>query len=115
MKERATVKTYYTILLSKVEIAIADLVKPGELTSNWTITRINVPYKYRGLGHGRELLRRITADADAEGATLELDVFPSGELGYEELEAWYRRNGFRYTDYGHMRRRPNENPGQCSK
>jgi ribosomal protein S18 acetylase RimI-like enzyme len=93
--------------------AIADLVCPGELTAFWTITRINVPQKYRGQkqrgrGVGTKLLRRILADADAEGVELALEVSPSDGLDYVQLTAWYRRHGFRSTSFGYLVRRPTE-------
>lgn len=62
------------------------------------ITRINVPKKYRGQGHGTALLKECIADADKEGITLWLEIAESGGLSYDELEAWYKRHGFT----GHM-------------
>lgn len=86
--------------------AIADLIAPGELTPNWTITRINVPEKFRGNGLGSKLLDEILADADAEGQALQLEILPSGPLDYDQLEAWYKRRGFRRTVGGYMKRTP---------
>jgi hypothetical protein len=88
--------------------AIADLVKPGELTPNWTITRINVPEIYRGHGYGSALLDRILADADEEQVTLRLEIFPSGGLDYDQLVAWYERKGFMMTPSGYMKRQPRQ-------
>jgi len=85
---------------------IADLVRPGELTPNWTITRINIPHMYRGNGYGSALLRRILKDADLECVTLQLEVFPTGPLNYAELLAWYERYGFVLQPSGYMLRRP---------
>lgn len=86
--------------------AIADLVEPGQLTRDWTITRINVPRRRRGEGHGSALLGMILADADAEGVALQLEPVPSGDLGYQDLVEWYTRHGFRLRASGYMRRRP---------
>lgn len=86
---------------------IADLVKPGELTDYWTITRINIPAEHRGHGYGSDLLRRILADADEEGVILALEVFPSGPLDYDVLEQWYGRYGFQMTSQGYLLRIPN--------
>jgi len=99
-------QTCYTIRLSPTAIAIADLVKPRELTYDWTITRINVPEKFRGQGHGSELLQLILADADAEQVPLQLSVFPTGPLGWRALADWYERYGFKMVSTGYMRRRP---------
>lgn len=66
---------------------------PGAV-KGYIIQRINVPAGHRGRGIGSVLLHRIIEAADAEGATLYLSVIPSGPLGYEELTAWYGRNGF---------------------
>jgi GNAT superfamily N-acetyltransferase len=88
--------------------SIADLVSPGELTSGWTITRINVPSygDVRGKGHGTALLKRILADADAEGVELWLEPSPSDGLDYDQLVAWYKRHGFEMTELGYMIRKP---------
>lgn len=86
--------------------SIADLVKPGELTSGWTITRINVPKQHRGKGRGSQLLKQILRDADSEGVELWLEVSPSDGLSYDELFAWYVRHGFDETHYGYLVRLP---------
>jgi hypothetical protein len=95
-----------TVYVNPATRAIADLVRPGELTPGWTITRINVPKKHRGKGEGRSLLRRICTDADVEGVTLYLEVLPSGGLDFNELTAWYGRYGFKTVLSGYMRRLP---------
>ncbi len=87
---------------------IADLVKPGELTPNWTITRINIPEQFRGNGYGTALLQRILDDADDDGVILQLEVSPSGPLNYLQLVRWYSRHGFRHRPNGYMRRLPNK-------
>lgn len=86
--------------------AIADLVKPGELTANWTITRINVPSIHRGKGYGSKLLDSILKDADIERVILQLEVSPSDGLSYDQLINWYKRKGFRQTNIGYMKRMP---------
>jgi GNAT superfamily N-acetyltransferase len=102
------VKTCYIIKVDKYRGAIADLYAPGEMFPKWwCISRINVPVGYRGQGFGTKLLKEITDDADKEGETLALEIIPSGDLGYDDLEAWYRRNGFKQDGkYGAMVRRP---------
>jgi GNAT superfamily N-acetyltransferase len=96
-------KTCYVIGHAR---AIADLVRPGELTSGWTITRINVPREHRGLGYGSVLLEVIITDADSEGVDLWLEISPSDGLDYNELHAWYCRHGFRtHFSSGYMVRR----------
>jgi len=74
--------------------SIADLVAPGELFPDWTITRINVVEVHRGKGYGSDLLKRICDDADAEGVKLYLQVSPSGGLNFDQLGEWYGRYGF---------------------
>jgi GNAT superfamily N-acetyltransferase len=75
---------------------IADVTNLGEMVPKTrTITRINIPEESRGRGLGTKLLRRILADADAEGVILSLEIMPSGPLDYNALEAWYRRWGFK--------------------
>lgn len=86
--------------------AIADLVAPGEMTRNWTITRINVPKASRGHGLGSQLLRQITDDADRLGLRLQLEVYASDGLDHEQLVAWYGRHGFEPYQYGYLMRRP---------
>lgn len=87
--------------------AIADLVKPGELTADWTITRINVPPgDDRGKGYGSKLLDSILEDADTERVILQLEVSSSDGLTYDQLVNWYKRRGFRQTNTGYMKRMP---------
>lgn len=86
--------------------SIADLVRPGELTTGWTITRINVPENHRGKGNGTRLLEHILEDADKEAVTLWLEVSPSDGLDREQLVAWYRRHGFTGQPGDYMTRLP---------
>lgn len=86
--------------------AIIDLVAPGELTEDWTITRINVPKLHRGQGWASSLLSKVLTDADEEGIALQLEINPSDGLTFKELRAWYERHGFRETPVGYFRRAP---------
>ena len=86
--------------------SIADLVAPGELTQNWTITRINVPKEFRNKGYGTKLLKLILDDADRDMITLQLEPSPSDGLNYKQLVAWYKRYGFKITLNGYMKRLP---------
>jgi GNAT superfamily N-acetyltransferase len=73
------------------------------------ITRINVPEKHRGQGHGREMLALACKRADALGITLFLEPIPySGSpMNREQLIAWYTRSGFTETAHaGILRRLP---------
>lgn len=101
-------KLAYIIKLSATKIAIADLASPGDVFPGWTITRINVPWEYRGQGYGTKILNMILEEADQEGVDLYLVASSSGSMDDDELEAWYRRHGFhhdgRHSYY--MRRRP---------
>jgi GNAT superfamily N-acetyltransferase len=61
----------------------------------WLITRVEVNRRHRGKGVASRLLDEVCADADRERATLLLAIEPDGTgLGFEELEAFYRRRGF---------------------
>ena len=71
------------------------------------ITRINVPAAFRGRGIGSALLRRAIAHADEHQTTLFLEISPSDGLGFDELEAWYRRYGFCGHSISVLRRKPN--------
>jgi len=84
-------KLCYVIQLSEIKIAIADI---HEYLGGYRISRINVPQGYRGRGHGSELLRRITRDADEERAPLYLEPSESGGLTHSQLVDWYKRNSF---------------------
>jgi ribosomal protein S18 acetylase RimI-like enzyme len=84
--------------------AIADLVAPGELTEDWTITRINVMAVHRGIGVASDLLKLILDDADKEHVALQLEVQASDGLSNAVLRGWYERHGFRMTNTGYMRR-----------
>ncbi|MBK9497466.1 MAG: GNAT family N-acetyltransferase [Xanthomonadales bacterium] len=90
--------------------AVADVVDGRDLGlcagPSGIITRINVPPKARGLGFGSRLLREILHDADAEGVTLILEINPSGDLNFAQLEAWYMRYDFVAISEGYYQRRP---------
>ena len=76
------------------------------------VTRINTPPPLRQRGIATRLLRQCCADADAEGEVLELYVSPSGEMGSEDLAAWYTAHGFTAKPGGghphHMQRAPSK-------
>lgn len=69
------------------------------------ITRINVPKEHRNKKHGSALLKRILADADAEGVVLWLEILESGGLTRTQLAEWYARYGFK-NHGGVWRRQP---------
>lgn len=90
--------------------SIVDLIPPDEFGrppgSPWVITRINVPAKHRGQGHGTRMLKRVLDDADADGVMLELSPLASGPLDREALVAWYHRHGFEVSEWPTMTRAP---------
>lgn len=96
-------KTCYVLTDTRT---IADLVAPGELTENWTVTRINVPREFRGQGNGTKILKLILADADREQITLQLEPSPSDGLDYDQLVVWYKCHGFKMMPVGYMKRLP---------
>lgn len=104
-------KNRHVIRLSETKCAIADLCEYTNPETNkvegWLITRINVPEDFRGLGHGRKLLKKITDEADEKGVNLFLEINPYGEMTYDELRDWYLRYGFKEIITGFFQRRPN--------
>jgi len=98
-------KTSFYRRIDDVSLAVADLCDYYSI--GLIITRINVPAKHRNKGIGSALLKEITAAADASNTTLYLEIAPSGDLDYEQLEEWYKRHGFKPWK-GIYRRRPNK-------
>lgn len=86
-------KSLYAIQLSTTALAILDLFGVNE-DGSCTISRINVPYTFRGKGYGSALLKQCCTDADNEGVHLELCVSGSGGLSDQQLTRWYKRYGF---------------------
>lgn len=84
---------------------VADTIQMDDHT--YLLTRVETGQECRGKGYGTEILERVLADADAEGATLLLSVEPDlspGSLDAAALTAWYSRHGFRpYRDGGMIR------------
>lgn len=72
-------------------MSTADLVEIGPEV---LITRIFVPFKYRGQGFASKLLKEVMDAADYSQVTLMLDISPSNGLNAEELRDWYLRHGF---------------------
>jgi hypothetical protein len=86
-----------TCYVDSTVYGIVDLIHPGELLDGaWVISRINVPTRYCGMGHGGELLKRVCTQADEEQIILALQINPYGPMDYDDLEAWYIRYGFYY-------------------
>lgn len=81
---------------------ITDYYNEGQI-----ITRINVPEAHRGRGIGNRLLKQCLTWADANNITLWLEINAYGDMSYEQLQAWYERNGFKEVVMGMWRRKPN--------
>lgn len=95
-------QTAYYKKIDSTSLAVLDLVDYyGE---GLIITRINVPKKHRGKGYASVLLKECIADADETKTTLFLEIQSSDGLSYEQLEAWYRRHGFK--GFTMFKRRP---------
>ncbi len=63
----------------------------------WLLTGVDVAYAERGKGVARGLMKRVLADADAEGVPLYLSIEPDGTpkgLNECQLRDWYHRLGF---------------------
>ncbi len=98
-------ETCYFSWLSNTHGAIADLT--DYYNEGMLITRINVPQKHRGKGHGSKLLKKILIDADKYGVVLWLEILESGGLSKLQLIKWYERYGFKeYKGAGFWRREP---------
>ncbi|MFJ4093444.1 GNAT family N-acetyltransferase [Kitasatospora sp. NPDC089913] len=75
--------------------AYAYLRYEPDVQSVAILAEVHVLGGYQGRGWGSELLRQITADADASGVVLMLSVEPGPEgLTRNELTAWYSRYGW---------------------
>jgi predicted GNAT family N-acyltransferase len=88
-------RTCFTIKLSPIRVAIADL---SFVEKRWFVTRINVPILFRGKGIGSTLLTEIVEEADRYSVDLYLGISPSDGLDFNSLEDWYKRYGFVLCD-----------------
>lgn len=71
---------------------------------HWVLTDITVPFAHQGHGVGSRLLSMVIKHADDRQIDICLSIQPeSGWMNYNELEAWYGRYGFVWTD-GIMKR-----------
>lgn len=84
--------------------AIADTVSTNK-PDHVIITRINVMEKWRGQGYGTKILLQLLKDADEQGITLVLEPIESGGLSQAQLQKWYERHDFVWSDW-HMIRKP---------
>lgn len=96
--------SFYERIEDSVHVLAADLIQMagdnllpyyGSAGGLYLLTRVNVPKEHRGEGLGSRLLKMVTDEADANEATLILEVVPSGPLSSAALQEWYERNGFR--------------------
>ena len=90
--------------LDETSLAILDVSNYDG--RNYIITRINVPAKHRGKGVASELLRECITLADETKTKLFLEISESDGLNRGQLEAWYRRYGFKGSPIGVMIRKP---------
>lgn len=76
------------------KVAFAHVLDWGGDEADVQTVFVRVGHRLRG--HGRELMREILADADAEQKVLLLTsgIGREGALSTEELVAWYARLGF---------------------
>jgi GNAT superfamily N-acetyltransferase len=95
---------FYVKLEDPIGLAVLDVV--DYYSMGYMITRVNVPQAHRGKGLGSRLLKEACEEADKANIRLYLEIASSDGLTYDQLEAWYRRYGFRRCN-GIMRRKPN--------
>lgn len=82
-------------------IAVAQLINTGDKQEH--IIMLSVSDEHQGQGYGNSLLELLTAKADAQEATLTLNVVvPTGAppKTAEELRDWFSAHGFIVTDEG---------------
>jgi GNAT superfamily N-acetyltransferase len=98
--------SYAEVLDNGKALAVCELINAQ---NGLMIQRIKVPRGYRGQGIGSKLLKRVLEAADREFKTLYLSVCTTDYgMSYDQLEAWYMRNGFIYKNGIIMVRRPNK-------
>lgn len=86
----------YSLRIGPVGLAVLDIVQHHDYARpTYVITRVNVPERYRGQGHGSALLRQVCDDADRERVVLILEVSSYGDMDNEQLRRWYYRYWFR--------------------
>lgn len=91
--------------LTHVDMKTFSILNLSEIDDNlYEVNRINVPFKHRGKGIGRELMKAMIENADEEKATLVLDINPYGEMTYNDLRSWYERNGFKKVNSRFVRK-----------
>ncbi len=93
--DRPGMATDYSCRLGKGEIARIRLSDDGPRRQ--VIDWVFVPPAHRASGVGRQLMRRVVADADRLGVTLSLEARACAGLEQGQLEAWYGRFGFVVT------------------
>ena len=98
--------------LGAASLAVLD-VSHVELNL-YEVNRINVPPKFRGSGIARDLAKSMIEWADSEMNTLRLVINPSGDMDFDQLEAWYERLGFHKQDTGWYIRPPRRRNGQAN-
>lgn len=93
------IKECYVDIVSRGILDVHDLHGDSLLAvagrDTWRISRVNVPRASRNQGIGSYLMRRVCADADADGLCLVLEA--SGDedaLFGQSLIDWYKRFGF---------------------
>jgi len=76
-------------------------VKFSEGVNSFSIDIVFVPSRFRQLGVGRELVKRVLAIADAAGKEAFVTVRPLGQSGEDVISSlirFYERFGFHLTD-----------------
>jgi predicted GNAT family N-acyltransferase len=83
----------YIKLKDPVGLAVLDTT--DYYNEGLIITRINVPQAHRGKHIASKLLQQECDNADLNNITLWLEIQSSDGLTHNELEAWYKRYGFK--------------------
>ncbi len=88
-----TINKYCVIQLcvSDKVLALAEISTSGNL---WVFQRIYVDSEHRARGYGSDVLKKLTDYLDINKIDLYANIYSSGSLSDQQLEAWYKRNGF---------------------
>ena len=82
-----------------IDFSTRSILNLSELEEKlYEVNRISVLAPHRGKGIGRKLMEEMLQNADREQVSLVLDINPYGDMNFKQLEAWYGRLGFKFSN-----------------